>query len=143
MLASRESLDITAPVSATVVSFNHSKTNDSGFEAFCESAVESSGAYTYQFMMNDRSIELLDYPSPRDQSLQYIGITPDPGLDYPLPCSNFPQYAKPYDVNRQLCEDIWSITRGSIQLVNGSCNGTILLPEQQLVTTNNTPFLGI
>lgn len=148
LLAGGESWNITAPVVATVATFNHSKAKDPGayesyFDSFCEGAEESSGAYTHMSMMNDWAIELLDHPSPGDQSLQYIGLTPDPGIDYTPSCSNFSQYAKPYDINRQLCKGTWSITRGGIQLIDGSCNGTILPPEKQLVITDNTLFLGV
>ena len=144
LLAGGESWNITAPVIATVATFNHSMANESYFESFCENAAASSGAYTHQSMMNNWAIELVDHPSPGDQSLQYIGLTPDPGIDYLPSCSNSSQYVKPYSINRQLCEGTWSVTRGGIQLVDGSCKSTISLPEkQQLVITDNTMFLGV
>ncbi|SLM39208.1 hypothetical protein LPUS_09700 [Lasallia pustulata] len=145
LLAGGESWNITAPVIATVATFNHSMTNESYFESFCESAAASSGAYTHQSMMNDWAIELVDHASPGDQSLQYIGLTPDPGIDYLPNCLDISQYVKPYNINRQLCEGTWTITRGGIQLVDGSCNSTIQLPEKQLVITDNTKglFLGV
>ncbi|MCJ1228292.1 hypothetical protein MMC12_004953 [Toensbergia leucococca] len=148
LLATGESWNVTATVFATVATFNHSMTSrpraaKSYFDSFCESAEASSGAYTHASMMNDWAIELLDHASPGDQSLQYVGITPDPGIDYTPSCSAFYPYARPFDINRQLCKGTWTITRGGIQLNDGSCNGTILPPEKEQVITNNTLFLGV
>ena len=46
-------------------------------------------------------------------------------------------------MNRQLCNGTWSITRGGIELVEGSCTGVALPSDKQLVVTNNTLFLGV
>ncbi|KAI9718457.1 MAG: hypothetical protein M1812_004178 [Candelaria pacifica] len=148
MLASGESWRITAPVIATVATFNHSKTKDrrtydAYFKSFCEAAVKSSGAYTHMSMMNWWSIQLLSHPSPGDQSLQYIGLQPDPGIEHMPTCSNFSNYAQAFDINRRPCRGTWTITRGSIQLDNGSCNNTNLPSEKQLVITQNSLFLGV
>lgn len=148
LLAGGESWNITAPVFATVATFNHSETEDrdefeSYFISFCEDAKASSGAFSHMSMMNDFCVNLIDHASPGDQSLQYIALSPDPGIEYEASCENLTQYAKPYDVNRQLCKGTWSITQVGIQLVDGSCDGTVLPPEKQLFITNNTPFLGV
>jgi hypothetical protein len=45
------------------------------FMSACEAAVDSSGAYSHQSMMNDWTVELLDAASPGNQSQQYIGLT--------------------------------------------------------------------
>ena len=149
LLASGESWKITAHV-ATVATFNNSRANDQrAYEAylklFCEEAQSSSGAYEHMSMLNGWSVELLSPASPGNQNLQYIALTPDPGIDHELLCStsNFSSYARPYDINRQLCEGTWSITRGGIQLTDGSCNDTILSPDYQLVITNNSLFLPV
>ena len=148
LLAGGESWNITAQVTATVATFNNSRAEneteyESYIEYFCEAGKESSGAYTHQSMMNGWSIVLLDHASPGDQSLQYIGLPPDPGIDYTVECSNFSDYAQLYDINRQLCNGTWTITRGGIQLVEGSCTGVALPSNKQLIITNNNLFLGV
>lgn len=148
LLAGGESWNITAPVIATVATFNNSRAeNEAEYESylksFCEAGQNSSGAYTHQSMMNDWSVVLLDHASPGDQSLQYIGLMPDPGIQYTPTCSDFSGYAQVYDINRQLCNGTWSITQGGIELVEGSCTGVALPSDKQLVVTNNTLFLGV
>lgn len=148
LLAAGESWNITAPVIATVATFNNSREENetayrSYLESFCEEGQESSGAYTHQSLMNHWSVVLLDHASPGDQSLQYIGLPPDPGIDYTVSCSNFSDYAQGYDINRQLCNGTWSITRGGIELVEGSCTGVTLPSDKQLVVTKNNLFLGV
>ncbi|KAI4129187.1 MAG: hypothetical protein LQ338_002346 [Usnochroma carphineum] len=148
LLVGGESWNITAPVFATVATFNHSKTTDeegykSFFEDMCEAAGESSGAYTHASMMNDWSVVLLNRPSPGNQSPQFIGLTRDSGIEHVPTCSQFYPFAKLFDTNRQYCRGTWSITRGGIQLVDGSCNGTILPSEKQQIITSNGLFLGV
>ncbi len=148
LLAGGESWNITAQVIATVATFNNSRAEneveyESYLESFCQAGQESSGAYTHQSLMNDWSVVLLDHASPGDQSLQYIGLPPDPGIDYTVACSNFSDYAQGYNMNRQLCNGTWSITRGGIELVKGSCSGVALPSDKQLVITHNTLFLGV
>ncbi|KAM0802951.1 hypothetical protein BDR22DRAFT_74889 [Usnea florida] len=147
LLASGESWNITAPVIATVATLNNSRAEneteyESSFEKFCEDAQASSGAYTQQYLFTNWSVVLLDHASPGDQSLQYIGFPPDDQGTEHTPCSNFSDYAQGYDINRQLCNGTWSITRGGIELVEGSCTGVALPSDKQLVVTNNTLFLG-
>ena len=79
MLTSGESWSITAPVMATVATFNNSKIRneqvyESYLKTFCEAAEESSGAYARMTMLNGWSIKLVSHASPGDQSLQYIGL---------------------------------------------------------------------
>ncbi|MCJ1376513.1 hypothetical protein MMC20_007756 [Loxospora ochrophaea] len=148
LLAGGESWNITAQVIATVATFNNSRAENeaeylSYLKSFCQAGQESSGAYTHQSLMNDWSVVLLDHASPGDQSLQYIGLLPDPGIEDTPTCSNFSGYAQVYDMNRQLCNGTWSITRGGIELVEGSCTGVALPSDKQLVITSNTLFLGV
>ncbi len=148
MLALGESCTMRAPVFATVATLNHSKQENLSqwnetFLSECEAAKRSSGAYSHQTLMNEWSVDLVDHASPSDQSYQYIGITPDYGIDHPSPCWHFSHYAQQFDVNRQQCEGMWTITRGDVSLVDGVCNGSVLPPEQQLVITNNVMFLGV
>src|ERR1051325_12133169 len=58
-------------------------------------------------------------------------------------CPEFSHYAQFYDVTRQPCKDTGSITCGNIQLMDGSCENTILPADKQLVITNSELFLGI
>ncbi|KAL8898725.1 MAG: hypothetical protein Q9207_006555 [Kuettlingeria erythrocarpa] len=71
LLAGGESWNISAPVFASVATFNHSSTRDPDAR-----------------------------PSPGDQSLQYIGFAPNPVIE-PGSCYDFLPYAKAYDVKRQ------------------------------------------
>ena len=148
LLAGGESWNITAEVIATVATFNNSRAEneaeyESYFESFCHAGEASSGAYTHQSSINGWSVVLLDHASPGDQSLQYIGLPPDPGIDYEVACSNFSDYAQLYDMNRQLCNGTWSITRGGIELVDGLCTGVPLPSDKQLIITNNALYLGV
>ncbi|KAL8762828.1 MAG: hypothetical protein Q9194_007477 [Teloschistes cf. exilis] len=147
LLSDGESWNVSAPVYATVATFNHSSTKDKAyrrfFYSFCEDAQESSGAYTHMSMMNEWSLVLLDHASPGDQSLQYIGLTPDPGINESPTCEDFLPFARLYDINRQRCNGTWTITRGSIELVNGSCSGVNLPQDQQEVIVHNSLFLGV
>ena len=144
LLALGESWTITARVIATVATFNHSTGNESFIESRCAAADASSWAYETIDMFNYFRPALLDHPSPGDQSIQYIGFIP---VSYTsasdISCTTgFVPYAIRYDISRQFCEGTWSITRGGIQLVDGSCNSTILPPEKQRVITDNSLFLG-
>ncbi|KAL8769056.1 MAG: hypothetical protein Q9209_004842 [Squamulea sp. 1 TL-2023] len=148
LLGNEESWNISATVLATVATYNRSRSRDpdafeSHFKSFCTDADKSSGAYTHMSMMNDWSMVLLNHASPGDQTLQYIGLVPDPGIKYKVPCSDFFPYAELYDINRQLCQGTWSITPGGMQLVDGSCNGTIPPPARQEVIIHNSLFLGV
>ena len=149
LLAGGESWNISSPVLATVATYNHSRSWDpemfeTDFEEMCDAARRSSGAYTHMTMMNEWSIMLLNHPSPGDQTLQYIGFTPDPGIEMTPSCSDFFPYAQLFDMSRQLCSGTWSITRGGIELVDGFCNGIKKSPlETQEVILHNSLFLGV
>jgi hypothetical protein len=148
LLATGESWNVTAPVIATVSTFNHSKSENltayaSYFASVCEAAIASSFAYSVQFMNNGWDLVLLDSPT-ANQSLQWIGITANLDTHSPNPpeCSLFFNTAQLYGTTRRMCEGTWSITRGGMQLVGGSCNGPILPPEKQLIVTDNHLVLG-
>ena len=148
LLASGESWTITAGMLVTVATHNHSRERDfegfaNYFEMVCKAAEASSGAKTHMTAHDAFSVNLIDWPSPGNQSLQYIALAPDPGLEHNPSCENLTDWAQPYDATRQLCEGTWSITRGGIQLIGGSCNTSMLLPDLQQVITNNTLFLGV
>ena len=148
LLAGGESWTMTAPVFGTVATFNDSKiknykTFESDFLEICEEAVNSSGAKTRQHSMIGWSVNLVDRPSPGDQSLQYIALAPDLGIDYDIECPDLVPYIQPYFINRQRCQGTWTVTRGGIQLDSGSCNGSIPSDEKQRLITNNTLFLGL
>ncbi|KAL8992066.1 MAG: hypothetical protein Q9169_007402 [Polycauliona sp. 2 TL-2023] len=137
LLANDESWNISATVLATVATYNRSKSESdafaSYFESFCEDADTSSGAYTHMTMLNHLAPgSCSTTPSPGDQTLQYVGFVPDPGILYKL-----------YDLNQQVCRGSCSVTRGGIQLLDGSCNGTVAPPNNQEVIVHNTIFLGV
>ncbi|KAL8964357.1 MAG: hypothetical protein Q9183_004508 [Haloplaca sp. 2 TL-2023] len=147
-LAGGESWNISASVFATVATLNHSAETDqdeyeSFFDDFCLAARKSSGAYSKATLMNEWAIVLLNHASPGDQSLQFIGLTPDPGIEQKPDCSEFFPDAQLYDLNRQQCEGTWSITRGGFELVHASCTGTILPLEKQEVIVHNSLFPGV
>jgi hypothetical protein len=115
LLADGESWNMTASVLATIASYNRFNVEDpDGWDAIfmfaCEAAVDSSGAYSHQSMVNDWAVELVDAASPGNQSQQYIGLTLDLGIDFLSPCFNFSYYAQSYDVTRQQCERTWSVS---------------------------------
>ena len=138
LLALGESWTITAPVIATVATFNQSTRNESFIESMCAKAKSIPWVFDAIEMFNGFRAALLDYPSPGDQSLQYFGFMPSSGAS----CQEFVPYAIRYDISRQFCEGTWSITRGGIQLIDGFCNSTILPLEKQQVITNNMGSLG-
>ena len=148
LLAAGESWNITADVIATVATLNSTKTTDpagyrSFFNRFCKAASDSSGAYADISLMNANSVVLLSPVSYSDQSLQFIGLAPNPGDDHHIPCSDFYKVARLYNINRQLCTGTWSITRGGIQLIDGSCDGFLAPADRQLPVTRNTLFLPV
>ena len=110
----------------------------SDFIDLCE---DSASVYSFMPIYTYYCLALLNYATPGDQSLQYIALIPEPDLTEEPDCSSFSQYAQLYKVTQQPYEGTWSITRGGIQLINGSCNSTSLPPEMQLLVTNNAMFL--
>lgn len=148
LLADGESWNLTAPVLATISSYNYSKEEDldgwnKTFLTTCLNGLESSGAYSHQSMLNSWAVQLLNNASPGNQSSQYVGFFPDPGIDYLCSCSNFSSYAQLYDVTRQRYKGTWYITRGGIQLVEGSCNNSNILEPYQVPIIDNDLFLGV
>ena len=149
LLAEGESWTMTAQVFATVATFNDSQVKNkeafkSDFFQTCREAEASSGAKTHQSMMNDWSINLIDLPSPGNQSQQFIALAPDPGIQHEPECSDLVSYAQPYHIYRQRCNGTWTITRGTIELKNGTCDDTTALSsEKQKLITDNSLFLGV
>ncbi|KAI1452154.1 hypothetical protein F4805DRAFT_46247 [Annulohypoxylon moriforme] len=148
MLALGESWSMKAPVLATVATLNHSKQEtpaqwNASFLWSCEAAKNSSGAYSHQSLMNHWAVDLMDNASPGNQTQQYIGITYDFGINHMGSCENFSHYVHQFDVTRQQCEGTWTITRGSVNLVDGACNSTTYPTDKQYIIANNTMFLGV
>ena len=133
-----DSWTITAPVAATVATLNRSMIEDpseynSTFTAACEAGqVDNNWALYVTDMYIYWSLILLEKIGISDQSVQYIGLAPGTQT----PCSNLSTYTQLYNVNRQQCQGTWSVTRGGIQLAEGSCNGTILPIEKQGMIVN-------
>ncbi|KAF5011078.1 hypothetical protein FDECE_2817 [Fusarium decemcellulare] len=148
LLADGESWNVTAPVTGTVSTFNRSKAenpkswNDTFMET-CSDAQQSSGAFTHQSLLNNWAIDLIDHPSPGDQSWQYLGISPDPGINRQPFCQDLAPHSMRFDIVRKHCQGTWSITRGDVMLVDGSCTDKVLPPEQQIAITDNRMFLGL
>lgn len=148
MLALGESWSMEAPVFATVATMNYSKQENLSqwnytFMNSCQAAKESYGAYSHQSFINGWAVDLVDHSSPGEQTQQYIGLPYDFGISKGTPCDNLSHYVHQFDITRQQCKGKWIITRGSVNLENGTCNGTILASDLQLVITNNTMFLGV
>jgi hypothetical protein len=133
LLALGESWKITAPVSATVATLNRSKTEDptvfnSTFISACEN--KTSWGLTSTDLYNGWFLILLEQINQSNQSMQYIGFAPAAPQ---ILCPDLPTYIQLYNVNRQQCQGTWSVTRGGIQLVDGSCNGTVLPLDKQKI----------
>lgn len=142
LLALGDSWSVTAPVFATVATFNDSRNQDSkrfyeDFLDFCNLAESSSGAKCYMTDLKKDAINLVSHPSPGDLSLHYIGMAPSKGILYPTDCEVLSSYLKPFHVNRQRCQGTWSITRGGIELIDGVCNGTVPEGTLQKPIVNN------
>lgn len=98
-----------------------------------------SGTYTHNSMLTGWNLQLLSSP---EQWYQYIGLLPDPGIDYITDCWVFSQYARQYTISRRRCLGTWSVTRGSINLIAGECNDT-LPDEYQYPITRNPMYFGV
>lgn len=141
LLANGESWKISANVSATVATLNHSKTEDavafnSTFTSACESTRgEGDNPYSWFLQASDMynywNLVLMDQASLSNQSQQYIGLAPSDITS----CSDFVEYVQLYDLTRQSCQGTWSITRAGLQLADGSCNGTVLPLSMQTMIT--------
>ena len=143
-LAMGESWQMSASVLGTVAFFNNTKaTDEQGYNAFLEqnwSAMDdSSGAYGYISSGDSRGLELMTPVGPNN-SFQWVGLPPNRGTllsDTPEQDNNnvssFSATAYLYNINRQFCQGTWSITRGGIQLMGGSCSGEAAPAEHQRV----------
>jgi hypothetical protein len=84
----------------------------------------------------------MDHPSPGKQSLQYLGFVPTIDDMFQFTCEALAPHSQQFGVTRQPCEGTRSITRDSVQLIDGSCSSTILPPEKSVMITENFLFLG-
>ncbi|KAK1701345.1 hypothetical protein BDP55DRAFT_18036 [Colletotrichum godetiae] len=139
LLAVGESWTITAPVLGTVATFNESSSRDrpalaKAFLAACQDAEGNRNQWSQgkQDMLNWWALSLTNHYSLSDQSLQYLGIAPQNPE-----CEGFSHYVYLYNIYRQRCWGTWSVTRGSSQLLNGSCEEAILSRVKQLPITYN------
>ncbi|KAH9243233.1 hypothetical protein K456DRAFT_28566 [Colletotrichum gloeosporioides 23] len=139
LLAVGESWIITAPVIGTVATFNETATQDryafeEDFVSICTDAVELDDQWSHkgEDLYNGWSFALTDRRLHSDQSMQYIGLAPgNPN------CTELSPYVYLYNIYRQPCLGTWSISRGSFQLLNGSCDDTILpWAKQQIIQWN-------
>ena len=105
---------MTAPVLATVASFNRSKVEDLAgwnmtFLSDCEAAQQSTWAFD-----SDQSnatggvwaFVLVDHPSPENQTQQYLDLYPPEVMNS---CEGVSPYVQQYHVIRQQCERTWSV----------------------------------
>ncbi|ORY61619.1 uncharacterized protein BCR38DRAFT_411478 [Pseudomassariella vexata] len=146
-LAIGESWTVSAPVYGTVSTFNNSKTTDPDgwdlyFQIKCKAAKPSDGFSTTWMYNPHYYLTLLGSPSiAGDQTHQYIGYIPWPNRTSTPSCLDFAPYAQLYNIYRQSCHGTWSITRGSILLKDGSCDGPILPAEKQQLIVDNALVL--
>lgn len=140
ILADGESWTIDAPVVGSVATMNRSKTEDptafnSSFMDACESfAQNESGGWDLEVLSLDNGWNLvfLQRSGISDQSMQYIGLQLQGGDGS---CSDISPWIHQYHINRQWCKGSWTVTRSDIRLVDGSCKGTTLPPDQQTMFT--------
>ncbi|KAF5527241.1 hypothetical protein CGCA056_v000900 [Colletotrichum aenigma] len=143
LLAVGESWTITAPVIGTVATLNTSATTDrrafeNEFESFC---LEDNELWTHhlEYLYNGWSFSLTNQLFLSDQSMQCIGLSPGVGN-----CSEIAPYVHLYNIYRQSCWGTWSISRGGFQLVDGSCDATMLpWAKQQILTSVACPSTSI
>ncbi|KAI0486637.1 hypothetical protein F4859DRAFT_466361 [Xylaria cf. heliscus] len=132
-----ESWTISAPVSASVATFNRSKINDpdefsSAYVASCNNSQEdgqNSGDWTLTtlYLYNSWYISLLNQKLHSDQSVQYISLAPGA-----LACEDMPPYTQLYNLERRQCHGTWRITRAGTELLSGSCeDGKLPWSQQQ------------
>ncbi|KAI1132886.1 hypothetical protein F5Y10DRAFT_274578 [Nemania abortiva] len=141
-----ESWIISAPVSATVATFDRSKINDP--DEFISTYLESCKnvtAYpptwdlTVTPLFNNWSISLLDKAlEDSNQTIHYVGLIPGYNMD----CEKLAPYAQRYNVERWQCQGTWRITRAGFDLIRGSCDGGKLPWTKQQVFEWNQLGLG-
>ena len=146
LLAPGESWALTPNILGTVAKYNDSdpidsEANSSTFMGRCNYSETVSGAYMGMRLHQENYFILMDSPL-TDQSFQCIGFPPSPGNYKKIPgypsCPIFSHYVQLYEITRRPCRASWVITRSGFELVNGSCDGTTLLIEQQLIIKNVT-----
>lgn len=76
-----------------------------------------NAGFTTTVLYNGWNIGLMSSEWGPDESWQFVGIFPDP-RDF----VNFTAYAKMYNTVRMPCNGTWTITQGSIELVDGACD---------------------
>lgn len=137
LLAIGESWTITAPVTGTVATLNKSHVEDeaeynASYADACDTAEVQDDHWTFSYydLYTHWSFSLLNQKLLSDQSMQYIGIAPG----FPS-CSQLPPYTYLFNIYRQPCIGTWSVTRGGFQLLEGSCNDTILPALEQTMFT--------
>lgn len=106
MLAGGESWNLTSPVFGTVATFNHSRAEDlrtfnNSFQDVCEAAQQNISAFSHIYAGSGFALDLIDHPSPGDQSLQYVSLGAVAGIDNRSTCQNLSNYVQPYDITRK------------------------------------------
>lgn len=94
------------------------------------------GGLSYKIYYNGWNVGLLtkyNLHGSTDQSWYFVGLVPDPPS---LDLKTFIPVAMMYTTTRQACQGTWAITRGGVQLVDGSCNGTVLPAAEQVIYTD-------
>jgi hypothetical protein len=140
-LAIGDSLKIAADVHGTVALHNTSLAvaDDPDFQRGCHNGTE---ALVNVDLFTGHRIYLLSPASTADQALIWLGLVPQVQTNsLKEECEHFALYAKRYDISRRACSGSWSVTRGGIDLLNGTCNATLPF-LQQFVYQENTFFLG-
>ncbi|KAI8950482.1 hypothetical protein F4801DRAFT_590319 [Xylaria longipes] len=122
-----ESWTISAPVSATVATFDRSKINDP--DEF-SSTVPLFNQWTISLLNQGRDHS--------NQTIQYVGLAPW----YYTGCEELPPYVQRYNVERWQCQGTWRITRAGFDLVSGSCEGGKLPWTKQQILESNQLALG-
>ncbi|KAE9573260.1 hypothetical protein CGMCC3_g10545 [Colletotrichum fructicola] len=138
LLAAGEEWSITAPVTGTVASLSSLRTGnrahfEESFISFCEEGnVGNKTIYANTELYNYWEFSLANGRMQSDQSWQILGLVPTKA-----DCEEMSHYVNLYQVYRQRCWATWSVTRGGFQLVEGSCDETLLPFAQQQVTSWN------
>lgn len=133
LLALGESWNITANVSAMVASPNTSNVEDpAGFKSTFVQACEHANSGTCDWfntvfdLFNPWKLQILEEANLSNQTLHYISIYPtdlEGNFVAQIP------YTRLYNIQRQVCQGTWPVTRGGIELVAGSCNGMRCRPS--------------
>ena len=139
-LAIGESWDTSAAVYGTVATYDESRTPNSNltyFETMCE-GINNEWDWGALDLFIGWSIHFM-VPFTTNNSLQYLAITP--ASIKVSDCDQAAQYFQPFQVTRQSCRAIWTITRGGVELKTGSCSGLPAEPQDELQTIINKNYL--